>query len=147
MECILKILRLYLFRMNCDILLVFAFGFIRECHFKASSIKQRTQIPVGKILCVFITTIFCDFCFRMRSHAKRKNFIMGCIMGLIMGCIMGCVVGTNLFNSDWRQWNDGAEHIILYKLWCAAGIKLRIFIGVSHARTQFISQTDFSKYF
>lgn len=42
MECILKILRLYLFRMNCDILLVFAFGFIRECHFKASSIKQRT---------------------------------------------------------------------------------------------------------
>ena len=105
MECILKILRLYLFRMNCDILLVFAFGFIRECHFKASSIKQRTQIPIGKILCVFITTIFCDFCFRMRSHAKRKNFIMGCIMGLIMGC----VVGTNLFNSDWRQWNDGTE--------------------------------------
>ena len=97
MECILKILRLYLFRMNCDILLVFAFGFIRECHFKASSIKQRTQIPIGKILCVFITTIFCDFCFRMRSHAKRKNFIMG------------CVVGTNLFNSDWRQWNDGTE--------------------------------------
>ena len=58
MECILKILRLYLFRMNCDILLVFAFGFIRECHFKASSIKQRMQIPVGKILCVFITTVF-----------------------------------------------------------------------------------------
>ena len=89
MECILKILRLYLFRMNCDILLVFAFGFIRECHFKASSIKQRTQIPIGKILCVFITTIFCDFCFRMRSHAKRKNFIMGCIMGCVIGLIMG----------------------------------------------------------
>ena len=33
MECILKILRLYLFRMNCDILLVFAFGFIRNRHF------------------------------------------------------------------------------------------------------------------
>ena len=30
-------------------------------------------------------------------------------MGCIMGLIMGCVVGTNLFNSDWRQWNDGTE--------------------------------------
>ncbi len=108
MECILKILRLYLFRMNGDILLVFAFGFIRECHFKASSIKQRTQIPVGKILCVFITTVFCDFCFRMESHAKRKNFIMGLIMGCIMGLIMGCVVWINLSNRDWFQWNDGA---------------------------------------
>ena len=141
-ECISKILRLYLFGMNCDILLVFAFGFVRECHFKTSSIKQRAQIPICKILCVFITTMFCDFCFRMRRHTKRKNFIMGlimgCIMGLIMGCIMGlimgCVVGSNLFNSDCCLWNDGAEHIVLYKLWCAAGIKLRIFIGVSHSR-------------
>ena len=134
-ECISKILRLYLFGMNCDILLVFAFGFVRECHFKTSSIKQRAQIPICKILCVFITTMFCDFCFRMRRHTKRKNFIMGLIMGCIMGLIMGCVVGSNLFNSDWCQWNDGAEHIVLYKLWCAAGIKLRIFkIGRASCR-------------
>lgn len=30
-------------------------------------------------------------------------------MSCIMGLIMGCVVGTNLFNSDWRQCNDGTE--------------------------------------
>ena len=29
-----------------------------------------------------------------------------------MGLIMGCVVGSNFFNSDWCQWNDGAEHIL-----------------------------------